>query len=822
MATTSSPIFIPWEVQNIPSQIQLEFSRREGMRGLNYVDPVQGDWGNSSGTNKWQNYKGPQTPWIRITSNGYGSEANKNNINPGFILASPSSFFNSYGFNKSNDVNKSIIGYQPDASFTPHTITNNKNQAAYSIHVPPPQIENISIIVQHELYRKATINWICFSKQQLEYMTPYFLIPSLTFVLEWGWNNFNTSNLIDLSISNLTSLFRDPYQLYSKVIGSNGTYDAMLGTVSNFSFSSEGNKFKCMTEVSSRDRMYSGILLTSVVEDIPVDNDGKSSTETPDSSILPFGSLIDFIDNRIDLLRSVLDKNSNLYKGTPVTSDELLLTSFINYVKSKRKDNWREYIFGIFYGRDLNPIDDDIDSSIRNPKDFDIQSPQKNIWVNLGLVIDVFNFCNRYLGTKTGDEFFRIDIDDIKISAHRNMISADGSILLIPNCDAPKYLYGLAATDYNSISKDDISKMSVSSHFKKKSNTGGDPSDTRLQNICAQPGGSFRDDLDELINNGRYSNGVDPYNSTCEFPTGVDFTTGYLKNLYVNTSFLKRLIHDTGIKTYTDLINKMMESINGACGNFWDFRLVSSTGNPFPDGQQSTMKIVDIKYIPDNVGLPYTFKHLSDNSILTSLEFKPTISDAQAIRSLYAATNIRKNATSKLNNGSTELLDYMFRDRLFLNNAIKNSNDVKNVKIKIDRISLIKNLQTLDPTPEMFQMTSNSHGKVIIRRLALPSTEVLNMLLDDGDYDNNPTYVGIMPGIQATFTLQGIGGLRTFMLFLVDGLPEPYSSNNIVFRIVNLTESIEAGKWTTAITAGVIPLRNGVRKKLGLPPIINT
>jgi hypothetical protein len=106
----------------------------------------------------------------------------------------------------------------------------------------------------------------------------------------------------------------------------------------------------------------------------------------------------------------------------------------------------------------------------------------------------------------------------------------------------------------------------------------------------------------------------------------------------------------------------------------------------------------------------------------------------------------------------------------------------------------------------------------ITRRLAMPSSELLNLLLDDGDYDYNPTYTGIMPGIQASFTLDGIGGLRTFMMFLVDGMPEPYSSDNIIFRITDCKESMSAGKWTTTIVAGVIPLRNGIRKKLGLPP----
>jgi len=820
MSITSIPNLIPWYPCNIPIQIQSELTRREGdNRGLNYVNANNGDWGNTTGN--WSKYRGPQTPWIRVTSNGQGMETGVNANKPGFILASPSDFFSTYGFSRTSGYNESIIGFQPNSSFTPHTLINNNRTSTYPIQVPSPQIESINIIIQHELYRKATINWVCFSRAQLEYMTPYFLVPSITFVLEWGWNNFNPMNLIDVtSVPNLNTLFRDPYPLYTQnILGSNGNYDVMLGTVSNFNWSVEGTTIKCMTEISSRDRMYSGLIINSTTEDVPVDSDGKDTTSNTSNAKLPFGSLIDFVDERIDLLKSVIDKNSNLHKGTPETSDEVFLNKFIKYLKQKHEDNWKEYLYGIFYGRDINSENNLINTFVHREDDFDITSPLANTWINLGLIIEIFNYCNVDYSTISGGEFFRIDIDDILITGHKNMISSDGGILLIPNTFAPKYFYGQDAQATNNISNDDITQLSICSNFIKPQNE--DAADKRLYHVCIQLGGTYRDNLDELINSGRYNNGVSPVDSICEFPTvrTGTFENGYLKNLYVNVNFLKKLVHDDGIITYTDLIDKMMSSISSACGNFWDFRLVSSTGNPVPDGNQSTMKIIDTKYIPDNVGTPFIFEYMTDNSILTGMEFKPTISSGQAIRSLYAATNIRKNADTKSNNGTNELLDYMFRDRLFLDDSIKNSNDVKNDKPKNDGITLMKDLQTLSATPEMFQLTTVSDDKTIIRRLVLPASDVVNMLMDDGDYDNNPTYVGIMPGIQATFTIQGIGGLRTFMMFLVRGLPEPYSETNIIFRITNITENIEAGKWTTTITAGVIPLRNGVRTKIGLLPV---
>src|ERR1019366_2664319 len=121
-------------------------------------------------------------------------------------------------------------------------------------------------------------------------------------------------------------------------------------------------------------------------------------------------------------------------------------------------------------------------------------------------------------------------------------------------------------------------------------------------------------------------------------------------------------------------------------------------------------------------------------------------------------------------------------------------------------------LQQVSQCNGSYQITMGDH----VRRLALPAPDILQLLLDDGDEDNNPKYTGIMPGIQATFTIQGIGGLRTFMMFLCRGLPEPYSEKNIIFRIVDVQETIESGKWTTQITAGVIPLREHIKARLGI------
>ena len=927
---------IPWAPAAFPQNIKSELMRREGNRSFNYVKDVDGNWGDSDGA--WSTAKGPMVSWCRITSNGQGRERDNNgklldpkDIKPGFIFSGGKVFYKTYGFGKTANSksrgNEQVIGYQPNAWNTPHIINNDKTNA-YPVNVPCPEISSINVEIQKELYRRATIEWVCFSKAQLEYMTPYFLVPGISCVLEWGWNHYNPDCLLDVAdTKKLKDLMNNPYLLYTDhILKSNGNYDVMIGIVTNFDWSIDGNKFKCKTEITSRDRIYAGLVTKATIEQAETLFD-INGNELPESQKEPpkfiMGSLEEFIKNDIMSIKDVVNKNSALFdylkeredvaagikqdaptapavntitnnnvsvpssvyfqQSTQNTTPNLTVSptntannyvssalydkikassnlnnvsNFINYVKSSHPANWKEYVYGIFFGRDTDKSSaSTIDEYYSDAaSDFDRKS-QNELWLNFGLVVDILNYHASNL--KFGDaEVFKISIDDIKITAHINMISTDGGVLLIPNSVAPKYFVGGGLPTDDSL-KQIFSHASTSIPVNKQltvENFGH--ANVKLYQMCNQQPYAhiMRDDLSELINQIRTENvGTRNYRFPfCEIGTAND--EGYLKDLYINVNALT----DPNATTYTEFIENLLSRIMGACGSFWDLKLVSAAGDPGIT-EQSTMKIVDTKYIPKNITgePPYVFKVMSDESILLGMEFHPILSNAVAIRTMYAPADVTSTNKIKLNNGSNELLDYKFKDRLTIADNIKTA-PIKNPDSDGIIRGMLNMVQTVSPPPNTknaYQMTtqtlsasdmkfisdrkanntdyaaaignpgiggndlSNSDwrpsGTIIVRRLVLPNTDLLNFLLDDGDFENNTGYTGIMPNIKTSFTLQGIGGLRTFQMFLVE-LPEPYSKENIVFRITNVTETLSKGQWTTTIVAGIIPLRGYIKTKLGL------
>lgn len=807
---------IPWEPSNFPEEIQAELNRRKINRSLKYIAADQGGWENETGD--WSKYRGPMVPWVRCCSNGKGRETGPDAGKEGFVFFGGKDFYSGYGFNTRRD-DPSIIGYLPDNKNTPHTI-NNDMTADYPIHVPPPEIERISATIQKEHYRRVTMEWVCFSKKQLEYMTPYFLVPGISCIIEWGWNHYDHTSLLDLSNKKLLeNIFHNPYPLYTKyILKSRGNYDVIFGIITHFEWSIDSNKIKCKTEVTSKDRIYSGLIIDSSATDKK-----KGSTD-----VTPLGKLTEYVDKSLTQFKAV--KTS----GSPESIPQL--AELVRYIRAKHPKNWKEYVYGVFYGRDLEDASNPLQPEANKKKDFDyVNGKNTELWLNLGLVIEAINLHSAPLTGMQQKEMFRVDIDDCVVSGHPNMISSDGKVCLVPNGAAPKYQYGSFGPNFTkstNYSPGDFAKLQPSTEppipvqsYDESEKNGGLP-DFRVAVVCRQGRSAYRDNLDQVINWIRYANAgsgtsyafpfKSPQPSVGDKPYPAKYS-GYIKHIYVSLSFLKSLLDRSDeIKTYPRFIERILEGINDACGNFWDLRLVDATGNvKLGEDAPATMKIVDYKFMYfANRGKVWTFDYMDADSLLLGMNFKPTLSNPTAIRTMFSETN-NPNKKITITNGTNELLDYHFKDRLLLAEDLKGG-EPKTPKNSESFQDTMRDLQQIEPCNGAYQITNKQDGKIVIRRLALPDTEVVQMLLDDEDEKNNPKYTGIMPNIQASFTIQGIGGLRTFMMFLVRNLPEPYSHKNIVFRIVDVQEVIEAGKWITTITAGIVPLRDYIKARLGV------
>tara|TARA_R100000008_G_scaffold85053_1_gene74005 strand:+ start:78 stop:3524 length:3447 start_codon:yes stop_codon:yes gene_type:complete len=104
--------------------------------------------------------------------------------------------------------------------------------------------------------RTATMNWTCWSWDELNELTPHFLTPGRTVLLEWGWTgigDLKKTMLLDIFNSSGTKLVDSKIQdlherILSHIIDQKGHYDAMLGLIQNFDWKvRDDGGFDCTT-----------------------------------------------------------------------------------------------------------------------------------------------------------------------------------------------------------------------------------------------------------------------------------------------------------------------------------------------------------------------------------------------------------------------------------------------------------------------------------------------------------------------------------------------------------------------------------------------
>lgn len=863
--------FIPWEPHNIPIEIQQELNRRKLSRGLQYVNNDKaGGWDTSTGD--WSKYKGPMVSWVRVCSNGEGSKL-KNK--PRFVLFGGKGFDKTYGFqpNGSESKYKQTIGYMPDGQA--HELEQDLRNSNYPIHTGVPEISKVDITVQKELLRRATIEWVCFSPKQLEYLTPYFLVPGISVMVEFGWNHFNPISLVNIGdLSEMKRHFLDTTELYKNSVLSKGNYEVIYGIVTNFGWTIEGSKIICTTEITSKDKLYAGLTKNSaliinstspndkegpgilqgiktfvnlnekqsslftnfkLLKDINV-NDRKSITNFfanySGPSKQPFQSIL---SDLITLEKGDLSAFSSLSGETEQQKRERLKDK-VNFIKDAKLS----YIKGIFTGREKGEF-----SKFLTPQAQEMGDPQKydfdasenkdlsKLWINMGLITDILNYFSYLPGT--GDiPQFKVDIDTSVIGAHPNMISCDPNVL-IPNYQSPKYYIGtqgLIKYSGNDSNKDTNANNEYYKQYqlsKNKAITNLSAADDKVRSVYYQTPEKkcFRVNLDSVINVNRYvfggtSANDEDRNRSYSFPSQNQRElynkkivekdySGLLTNIYISFKSFKDIIDADDVKTYQDIYLKIIDMLMKSTDNFWDLALVEAEG---------VLTIVDRNYINlNNKGLEnkvYSFDYYDADSFIKSIKFRPQLSDAQATRAIYGSSN---NSGSKSSLTDREdLLNYQFKDLVNAQDLKPNTGTKTNAEqekfAKEQMRDIVRGLHTInDSSMDTLQMTL-ANGEII--KLVMPSGQqkLLRATFDDGNEEKNQRYCGIQPGITMDMTIQGIGGIRTFQYFLIKNLPEPYSEKNIIFRIVNVSHDILSGEWNTNIQAGLIPLTKYIKMRL--------
>jgi hypothetical protein len=644
--------------------------------------------------------------------------------------------------------------------------------------------------------------------------------PGVSTFIEWGWNHYNPKCLLDLNNvgqpakmkdsvddktpgpsgdpndprktagTGLLGIYTDPLQQQLLVEDGRGTYELTCGIITSFDYSLQPDgSYDCTTEIKSNSFIYSGVQTRSnaLASTSPADNKGNKKPE-------PVKSFKEYIDTSFKSIpKTVL---------TGLNSKDPLFPTPVNLPGPETR---------VFIPRNLDTSNDPR-TKVDNVTKYSFDSgATDDFWITMGLFIDLINKFFAAESSKVGATFNQIDISSSWIGGHKNLISTDGKILLIPNSQAPNISPSVEdrgkSTNYTTpdTQKDGKDAAAISE------------ADKTLQSLFNS---TTRQDLNEIINYFRIKySGKDP--AEVEFPAKqYDYNLGKLENLYVHKDVILKAVEKS--ETVTDILNFVLNKVSEAVNGMWKFSLIQYGPS------NSLLSIIDTECFSlkrlqelnsDKRPYIYFFKNRASRNNIQSLNFSVKLSDKVATTVLYNSPKDNKTSVPMKNP-----FGFVTRDRFFqlTNDDSYLTPKDKEAVLKANQNTELERQREDKKRQESIQkerdvkagafivgIVTREGGaeKTYIRKLVLTQKDLFTLLVNDKDPYNSSINSFPQPGIKAEITLTGIAGLKTFQVFGIDNLPEPYDKD-ILFQVEDVKHSLQSnGMWTTTVTAGIRPTK---------------
>jgi hypothetical protein len=768
---------VPWGLHPMEDYVFNQLKSRAQEYDFN-IDPNEGA------------YAGPRTAWVRMFSNGVSSREDETVRKSGFAMGGAETFNESYGFNPDKKI---TIGV--DSRGNPHEIDavvgDGSSLADDFPHRPPPSVVSVTSEFSGAagnaftaLCRKTTINWRCYSLNQLNYLIPYFLTPRISLIVEWGWNNYNISSLIDLTdLEGMTKIWSGEYDAtIGRIKTSNGNYDYHMGFIVDYGYRlAEDGGYECNTTIMNPNFMIGGqAYQTSTIEQRKPD--GTKS------------KMKDFIEFKTFDLNGL---TAGFSRKTYQTADDAK-------VATAAARGGMAVITPIATGTDF------VGALITDKNKQIFTNSSGTTWLRMDLVANIINaFFERNFKDDKGNlindaKLTKFVVKNVPLCAHPALKSTNPNIL-VPNATAPRFAKSAEANKGDSI-------PSVSNY---------DALFPRVKTI-----------VDENKYTNEYDNIQEAIGAEKSFPIyDIDYSSkngkkapkgyyGYLEDLYISTSILSSEIGNND--TVQKLLEAILQHINRGLCDLVQLKLETVSYN---NGEYSLhdSNFSSVSTPQDAADLKRINVNSTDSAFMRSARFDIKISqDMMNNMIMLSAKNapLDKPITQVANDPKFMKYDPTSEGDRFFSRADQ----------KVVIASSTSDASEKTNNARLFTSDSKDHGPFVVETketirsfsgigrkgtqkvtktyvIAEKDPDFLKNILIDVD-DKRAIYLnnGLMPGTEFHAEFLGIGGITYLSQFTLDHVPSTYNYKNAVWQIADVKHKIENKMWTTSIMAQARPL----------------
>jgi len=669
---------------------------------------------------------------------------------------------------------------------------------------PSPIIESISIDEgAGNLSRKAEFSIKCFTLQQMELVTEYFLEPGFTIFLEWGWNTDKSARgITTLNASKITD--HQNFDILSeKRKKTSGTYDNYLGFITGGSVDVSGEIWTVNVKCTGFTELPAYL--------INGDNSGNK-TNTEDAQKLidkkakaneykNLSAESDLNKKRWMFAYNALPSNRKtleIKKLSTKTDDSLRvipMAAAINYINFDEtvSEVMNAKADGTAWSRALNyggakEKSGDKSKRIELPPGTEIIGSEK--FIRFGALIKIMNtiIADSY---KLGNTKVKLAIDSSNTicSAFPRIFSTRKDKLFIPNPETPKF----SLVDAKN-SKEPLTAV---------------PTET---NDCTVTYGNAKIQFPnpDSIDNGIIKN----YGNIC-YADG--YTTndmgvnkdpkewGFLDDLYVNFEFASDILSTSNLNV-KDALYQILNGMSSAVNDLWNFQILESQA---PEGNKWELKkgtpilvIRDMNLTYKDKGeSPYVFNLIGTNSIFKEAAFNMEMSGAK----------MNQVIGNRLGNQmGTETQPFI--GKLFS----KGNTDSVLYEMDLRKETADESVDE-EKTETDEELKKNNYANFLGKLGTYPKVNLEKKDIKDGFIINDSSYVAIYDDAQLlklaksqqssevspllpikfSFTINGVSGIKRGDKFKVKGIPKMYDRG--FFQVTGVKQTVQGMSWDTEV-----------------------
>lgn len=729
--------------------------------------------------------------WVRIISGVIGSEGT------GMVMVSNPDYrlFRAVGDTTTSTIYGSstqsgVVG----TTWNGNPINPNEGQG----YRPTPVIDSIEIDEgAGNLSRKASFSVKCFSKEQMELATQYFLEPGFTIFLEWGWNTEDSMKGLINSIDATTIASHQNFKNITKRRkDSGGEYDNYLGYITGGGLSTEGDTWTINVNCTGFTELPA--YLVNGDNSGAKDENGNNPQEAPDYATIKRES--DLNKKRWMFAFNALPSNRKTNEIKALENDiddshrKLPLAHIVNYINFDEaiRDKINSKSGGFLGFGQATADGEDLDL----PDGTEIVGEEK--FIRFGAFMKIFNTMIMS-GLKIGNTevSMKIDSSNCICSAFPRIYSTDKSKLFIPNARTPDFDFQKAKNSTEQLST--IPSASFNNIVK---------------------GGKDDDGNDELIQfpyPADIKDGVLSYEGTDIVLMYKDETTigneinkskntyGMLDDLYVNFDFASNVMKNSNL-TVKDSLYQILNGMSSAVNNLWDFQIVEEPkSNDSDDGGliRLSIKELNFTYKPSN-DTPYEFDLIGTNSIFKDSSLSMDISGAKMNQIIGTRISTKINKDTEPNLGvlfAKDLEDKILREinskKVTDSGGGGDDEDDEELKEK----NYLNFLNKLGSYPKVTISKSDIKGGFDVNKVLYKATYDNGQLLKTAKSESPDPEVSILMPINFSFSIHGISGIKRGDKFKVNGIPDKYAKQGF-FQVIGVKHTISGMNWTTEVEGG--------------------